>query len=322
MWHPAPAPFERQEGETIMTDCKIKMTDKLLPVEGSVLPDGTGTCPKCDTPGVMLSIVGGFIRKHVVAATAVPENNPQPATLVEPPVKHGKGLSEPQTDLTDTGLRTGDPRAAEQRRVAEIEGAAGIGTVQVPRKVKGTGTTKSGDPRMTTKMVDVPSSEETVREALEYWRKKRITKKTSDASRVKQQEMISLLARRLESIMAVQEVRYNSATRKLDVVATVPVAEQSELSATPDSAAAHRGPTLVPGRDVTPRQRPVDLPWSESTDKLRNGETRKRTTLDEPRGRDRFDRKITDVPAPERKRTAAERRRFRRQQQQQRHNGQ
>jgi hypothetical protein len=43
-------------------------------------------------------------------------------------------------------------------------------------------------------------------------------------------------------------------------------------------------------------------------------EPRRHTTLDQPLGRERFDRKITDVPEPPRKRTASERRRYRREQ--------
>lgn len=275
--------------------CKVKMTDRVRPVPGSVkgVTDtctGTGTCPSCETPGVVLSIVGGFIRAHVVSATETPENNPQPATLVEPPVTYGKGLSEPVTGLTDTGVRIGDPRAAELRRVAEIEGAAGIGVVQVPRKVPGKGKLKSGAPRMTTKMLDVPATEEHVREALDYWRNRRLTERTSDAIRRKQVEMVSSLSRRLEAIMRAQEVRYNTASRTLDVVAMTPVVEQLPLSASIDAAQGHRGPTLVRGRAMNadtvkaPRERKGDKPV--------------RPTFDGPLGRERFDRKITDVPEP------------------------
>lgn len=294
--------------------CKIKMTDKVRPVEGSVVSSasggGTGTCPECETPGVLLSIVGGFVRAHTVSSTELPENNPQPATVVAPSVKHGKGLSEPVTDLVDTGLRIGDPREAAQRRTVEIHGAAGTATVKVPRKVEGSGKTKSGKPRMTTKLVDVPATEENVRESLASWLAK---KPRSEAGRKAQNEQVSALTRLLEAIMSAQVVTYDTATRQL-VAELPPVGAQPALGATVDRAASHRGPTLVPGRDTAPRLRDPELPWDEPTDLRRNGEVRKSTTLDQPRGRDRFDRKITTVPEPKHKRTAAERRRYRREQ--------
>lgn len=299
--------------------CKIKMTDKLSPVEGSVKgAEGkrTGTCPECLTPGVMLSIVGEFIRAHVVTSVESPENNPQAPTLVtKASKKEGTGLSEPMVMLTDTGVRIGDPREAEQRRTAEIEGATGTGTVKVPRKVQGTGTTKSGAPRMTTKMVDVPATEEHVREALDYWRKRNPRKakdgSVSDAARKRQNDNVSALIRRLEALTEAQVTRYDETRHAFDVV-TVPVADQPALSAATDTAQAHRGPTLVRGRDTAPRLRDPELSWDEPTDLRSNGEVRKTSTLDLPLGRERFDRKITDVPEPKRKRTPAERRRYRR----------
>lgn len=281
--------------------CKINMSHKVEPVKGSAAgAEGkrTGTCPECSTPGVMLSIVGGFIRAHEVADRPVPQNNPQPPTLVETPVKYGKGLSEPLTGLTDTGVRTGDPRSAEKRRVAEIEGAAGIGTVMVPRKVPGKGTLKSGATRMVTKMTEVPATEDHVREALDYWRKRKITDRTSDDVRKRQAEEVSSLCRRLEGFRQAREDETPN--------------RRPHLSASVDTAQAHRGPTLVRGRDTTPRLRDPELPWDESTDLRKDGTVRKSTTLDQPLGRERFDRKITDVPEPKRRRTNAERRRYRR----------
>jgi len=297
--------------------CKIKMTDKIKPVSGSVKSanagGGTGTCPECDTPGVMLSIVGGYIRAHVIADREVPENNPEAPTLIAKKEKKvGKGLSEPVTDLTDTGVRIGDPRAGEQRRVVELQGATGNGTVKVPRRVPTGEKTKSGAPRMTTKMVDVPVTEEHVREALEYWHKRPVTARTSDSMRKRKNEMITAHARLLEAVLSAQEVRYNSATRSLDVIGTVPVTDRAELSAQEDRAQAHRGPTLVPGRDTAPRLRDPELPWGQSTDLRRDGSVRKSTTLDQPRGRDRFDRKITDVPEPAPTLSASAKRRNRR----------
>lgn len=268
-----------------MPKCKIKMGDKVLPVEGSIKGTGvdvTGTCPECKTPGVVLSVVGGYIRAHVIADREIPENNPQAPTLIEPPVKYGKGLSESQTELTDTGVRIGDPRGALQRRTVEIHGINGTGTVQVPREHKGE------DGKKRKKLTDVPATEENVREALAYWHKR---KPRSDASRAKQREMISLLT------------RWAEAFRQDPSVMTAQSA---------DSASVHRGPTLVRGRDTTPRLRDPELSWDEPTDLRQNGQVRKSTTFEQPLGRERFDRKITDVPEPKRKRTASERRRYRR----------
>jgi hypothetical protein len=299
--------------------CIVKMTDRIAPVKGSAdRKNETGQCPTCLTPGVLLSIVGGFVRAHTVSAVAIPENNPQPATILPEKRAHKHagtkittGLSEPQTTLTDTGVRTGDPRSAEQRRTDEIEGAAGIGTVKVPRKVEGKGKLKSGAPRMTTKMVEVPATEEHVREALDYWRNRKITERTSDAVRKQQVTMVSSLCRRLESIMSAQAVRYDVAQHAITTVA-IPVVDQPEFDGAVDTAQAHRGPTLVRGRDTTPRQRDPELSWDEPTDLRANGEVRKSSTLDQPLGRERFDPKITDVPEPKRKLTASQRRRYRR----------
>jgi hypothetical protein len=290
---------------------------------------------------VSLSIVGGFVRAHTVSAVALPENNPQAPTVVAKSRKKvGKGLSEPVVDLTDTGVRVGDPRAAELRRTAEINGAAGIGTVKVPRKVPGKGTLKSGKPRMTTKLVEVEATEGHVREALDYWRGRRITERTSDAVRRRQVEMVSLLSRQLEAIMGAQVVKCAEDGSSFEIL-TLPVAAQGELRASVDTAQGHRGPTLVKGRDTVPRVRdaapardageaavmrdpqvtvlePTDLRQitvgPRGARRVVGEEPRRHTTLDQPLGRERFDRKITDVPEPPRKRTASERRRYRREQ--------
>jgi hypothetical protein len=105
---------------------------------------------------------------------------------------------------------------------------------------------------------------------------------------------VSELARRLEAIMAAQELRYNESTRAFDVVH---VADRGQ-HAMADAAQAHRGPTLVKGRDTVPRLRETGLSWDEGTDLRQDGTVRKSTTLDAPLGRERFDRKITFVPEP------------------------
>jgi len=291
--------------------CKINMSDRLLPMAGSVAGEEgreTGTCPECETPGVMLSIVGGFVRAHVIASVPVPENSePRPVVVADERRTHphasskvGTGLSEPQVEVTDTGVRVGAPRAAERVRQVQIEGAAGTGTVQVPRKVDSGKVTKSGKPRMVTKLVDVPASEAHVREALEYWRKRNPRKakdgSVSDVSRKRQNDMVSLLARRLEAIVGAQVPRVDETTGQVARESTgavafvsVPVAEQLALSSQVDAAQGHRGPTLVRGRAMEatrtePRERKDDKPV--------------RPSCDGPLGRERFDRKITDVPEP------------------------
>lgn len=327
--------------------CKVKMGDKVLPVAGSAVGperDRTGTCPECETPSVSLSIVGGFVRAHTVSVTPLPENNPQAPTVVAETRSHphgstkgGKGLSEPVTLLTDSGVRIGNPREAERVRAVEINGAAGIGTVKVLRKVDSGKKLKSGAPRMTSKLVDVPATEAHVREALDYWRTRRITERTSDAVRKRQCEMVSLLARQLEAIMSSQVVRCSEDGSSFDVV-TLPVGVQETLSAAVDSAQGHRGPTLVKGRDTVPRERdavpagdareaallrdphatplePTDLRQitvgPKGARRVVGEEPRRHTTLDQPLGRERFDRKITDVPEPAKRRTPAERNRYR-----------
>lgn len=269
-----------------MAKCRVKMQDKIAPVEGSVKGvEGkrTGTCPVCDTPGVMLSIVGEYVRTHTVAATEIAANNPQPPTLIEAPVKYGKGLREPVTDLTDTGLRTGDPLAAERRRTTELHAVNGTGTVKIPVE----GKTESG--RKATKLTPVPVTEDNVRTALKYWRSR---KPRSVKGQQTQRDTVADLYRMLRAMSDGQEA----------------------YDGTYDAASVARGPALVPGRSMTPRQRDPELPWSEPTDLRRNGQVRMSTTVDMPRGRDRFDRAITDVPEPPRKRTASERRRWRREQ--------
>ena len=145
---------------------------------------------------------------------------------------------------------------------------------QVSCKGVGEGVTKRGKPRMVTRMTDVEATEEHVREALAYWKGR---KPRTDASRLAQNQHVSELVRRLEAM------RQGAGTLDAAMV---------------DACQAHRGPTLVPGRDTAPRLRDPELPFDVATDLRRDGTVRKATTLDQPRGRDRFDRKITDVPEP------------------------
>jgi hypothetical protein len=218
--------------------CKIKMKDKVTPVPGSVTgPEGkeTGTCPKCDTPGVMLSIVGGFVRAHVVSSVELPENNPQPPTLVEPKVKYGKGLTEQSIAQVDHEGQPGDPAEAFQRRTSDVDGAYGRGTVEVPVK---------GD-KGRSKLTPVPATEENVRTALEYWKSR---KPRSDASRKRQSDMVSALVRMLEAFRKGR------------------TAMRAETSPEGFTQHALPGPALVKGPNMAPVQRKWRNPVTDETE--------------------------------------------------------
>lgn len=285
--------------------CPVRVVAKVAPVEGSVIGEGhnrTGTCPVCATPGVMLTITDGHVRGHVVAATAVPENNPQPATLTTDGARRDKttgrvlkvvagGLKEPMVDVADTGVRTGDPRAAETRRRIEVETVTGTGVVQVPRKVASKGKPlKSGAPRMVTKLVDVPATEEHVREALAYWQAKTVRYNpdgtpVSESARQHKIAMIEDMFRRLKAMSPTAPVMVVGGQQR-------------------DADAAYRGPTLVRGRAMdadavtAPRERKGDKPV--------------RGVCEGSLGRERADRRITTVPEPKPVLTRGQKRRARR----------
>lgn len=290
------------------TSCAVTMGSKVVPADGSVAGvEGkqTGTCPVCETPGVQLAVAGGYVRAHIVSAEAIPVNNPQPATLLRDGVRRDKttgrvlkvvagGLKEPQTDVSDTGVRTGDPRAAELRRRVEVESVAGTGTVQVPRKVKSEGKPlKSGAPRMVTKMVDVPATEEHVREALAYWQAKTVRydkdgTPVSESARQHKLAMIEEMFRRLKAMSSEAPVMIVDGQQR-------------------DVAAGYRGPTLVRGRAMdadtvaAPRERKDGKPV--------------RGVCEGALGRERADRRIITVPepvAPKPVLTAGQKRRARR----------
>ena len=305
VWCPVPSPVPVVgyrifvwERCVMAEDCKINMMSKVLPLAGSVTGlEGkeTGTCPECLTPGVMLSVVGGYVRKHVIASVAVPENNPQAPTLAPGKGKKvGKGLSESQTSMTDTGVRVGDPRMAERRRVAEVESVTGTGTVKVPRKVEGKGTLKSGAPRMVTKLVEVEATEAHVREALTYWQGKRIKLNedgtpASPGARRHKLDMIDEMFRRLKAMSAEAPVMIVEGQVK-------------------DTAAAHRGPTLVRGRAME-----ADTLTERAIKAVAEGRGKPvRPSCDGPLGRERADKRIITVPEPPRRRTKSETRRYRR----------
>lgn len=229
-----------------MEFCKVKMGDKVLPVGGSASGEpgkATGTCPMCETPGVVLSIVGGFVRRHKIASEAIPENNPQAGTLVVAPVRYGKFLSEPQVENVDHAGQAGDPSAALKRRTADLEGAHQAGTVKVP--VKG--------PKGRAKLTEVPATETSVRAALGYWKAR---KPRTDASRVRQSAMVSELVRRLEAMRGATDVVH--APVDAPVTTDVPSVRQAKptrlgAEASPEGHTRHMltGPALVRGPNMS-----------------------------------------------------------------------
>lgn len=249
--------------------CTVKMGDKRAPVPGTVEgPEGkrTGTCPECDTPGVMLSIVGGYVRAHTVASAPLPENNPQAATVVDSGVrkdrttgrvlKVGTGLREPATALVDTGVRAGDPHAAEARRVVDLNGAQHTGTVKIPVKSGGKGRAK---------LTEVPATEANVRACLAYWKGRTVR---TDASRKRQSDMVSMLVAWLEAM------RKGRGVLKAKAV---------------DTASVHRGPTLVRGKAMDA---------DKVTGPRERGNKPVRPLFEGPLGRERADRRIIHVPEP------------------------
>lgn len=246
----------------------------------------TGTCRECGAR-VKLS-AKGFVGAHTV------RNAPAPVA---------KTLAERTMDVTDTGVRTGDPEAGSKRRATEISGALGTGTVQVPRPGE----------KGRTKLVDVEATEENMREALAYWHAR---KPRTESARKAQSLNVSELTRRLD---AARKARVLVLDERTDTYAEVslPTVHGAVLGAQhdPEGLIAHSpapGPALVKGRPMEARQRDVNTPWDRVTDVRADGTPRKMTTNDGPLGRERFDRMVTDVPEPAPKRSKAARRRYRR----------
>lgn len=281
-----------------MTVCKIMMGDKVLPVDGSAQGEphkATGTCPECETPGVMLSIVGGFIRKHTVALEAIPANNPQPATLVEPPVKYGKFLSEPQVENVDHAGQAGDPSAALKRRTADLEGALEAGTVMIPVK---------GD-KGRAKLTEMPGTEANVRLALEYWRAKKPRKGQTIVPR--QSEMVSMLVRRLDAMRAACVVVHAPVDAPVTtevVVERKPAQTTMGAAASPEGHTRHMltGPALVQG----PNMAPVQRMWTNPA----TGEREPAAARLDGALTERLDRTVAD-PRPTPRRSASQRSNYR-----------
>lgn len=284
--------------------CKVGFQSKIEPVPGSIVVDAsgvsTGTCPACLTPGVVLALVGGFIRNHTVSDVALPENNPQPATLTEAPVRHGKFFSEPVLDVADSGSRMGDPRAAAQRRTADIQGAHRQGTVMVPVK---------GD-KGRAKLTEVPATEENVRKALDYARTR---KPRSEAGRLRQNEMVSSLVRRLEAMRQSTVVQHAPIDAPVTTaVATVRESKPSAMGAdvSPEGFTSHMlpGPALVQGPNMPAKQRM----WANPV----TGEPEVAAAYLDGALTERLDRTVADE-RPKAHRTASQRANYRKKQRRQ-----
>lgn len=287
-----------------MTICKIKMGDKVLPVPGTAQGEphkAIGTCPECQTPGVVLSVVGGYIRKHTVASEAIPENNPQAGTLTEASVKYGKFLSEPQVDNVDHAGQAGDPSAALKRRTTDIEGAHGAGTVKVP--VKG----DKGRARLTV----VPATEANVRKALDYWRGKR--PRTGRDTVPRQAEMVSTLVRQLEAMRQASVPVHAPVDAPVTmVVDTARQAAPAHLGAavSPEGYTLHTlpGPALVQGPNMSgdPAKRKH---WTNPA----TGEREPAAAYLDGALAERLDKTVAD-PKPTARRSASQRSNYRRSQ--------
>ncbi len=214
-----------------------------------------------------------------------------------PVVKSGKALTEPQTAVVASGSQMGDPRAAEARRMAEIDGAHERGTVKIP--VKG----EKGRAKLT----EVPATEANVRVALEYWKGR---KPRADASRRVQSDMVSSLTRRLDAMRRASVVVHAAVSAPVStVVVTAPAPLETTMGArvSPEGYTRHAlpGPAIVQGPNMDAR-RPV---WRNP-----------KTGQDEPAAArldgsltDRLDREVAD-PRPRARFTASQRRNWRRKQ--------
>ena len=146
------------------------------------------------------------------------------------------------------GARVGDPSAALQRRTVELDGAFEAGTVRVPRPGE------KGRMRLT----EVPATEAHVRQALEYWRRRR---PRSQAGQGKQSRMVSELVRRLEAMRRTAVVVHADVDAPVTagvVTVQAPVKAGMGASVSPDGLTvpsgrgALSGAPLVKGRPMVP----------------------------------------------------------------------
>lgn len=182
--------------------------------------------------------------------------------------KRGTFFSEPVVGVADMGSHIGDPRAAQQRRTAELQGACEWGTVKVPVK---------GD-KGRTKLTEVPATEENVRKTLDYWRTRGFRAPKADASpdafdryanrQTQQSEMVSSLVRRLDAMRKAEVIQHAEVNAPVTTqVATVHAPTQTTMGAaqSPEglvspvtgrtSTGMLTGPALVQGPNMAPVQR-------------------------------------------------------------------
>jgi hypothetical protein len=118
----------------MIMNCVVKVASKVKHAD-------TGRCPECGSTEYAVS-VKGFIGVHPVPAPIQAPELPAPVELTEEEevagikaraalkperdrARKGKGLSESQAPVTDSGLRGGAPRTAERRRQGEIIAISG-----------------------------------------------------------------------------------------------------------------------------------------------------------------------------------------------------
>jgi len=241
-------PVTGRGGEPLLARHKVPHVDGTL-VKGAT--DDTGRCPEC---GTQARVTGkGFMGAHSVLNQGTPAS---PA------------LVESNVDPADMGARVGDPEAAGQRRLIEIDGAFGRGTVEVKALDSETGKSK---------MVAVPATEENLRKALAYWVAKRPRKQEAKDT---QSKMILDLNRQIKAAIKGPDALRASWSPEGKAVSRIAGRTDKPTSQ------ALPGIALVAGKDMTgavPKDRP------EGTKPVGN-------TMSGPIGRERSDRTITDVP--------------------------
>lgn len=194
--------------------------------------------------------------------------------------KVGKFFSEPTVDVADNGSHIGDPRAAMQRRTADVDGAYLRGTVKIP--VKG----DNGRPKLT----EVPATEENVRKALDYWSGR---KPRTDVSRKAQNDNVSALVRRLDAMRKAETVAHAPVGAPVTTaVATVrdPHATTMGAKVSPEGLTRHMlaGPALVQG----PNMAGIRATWRNP----KTGEVEPAAAYLDGSLTERLDRTVADQP--------------------------
>jgi hypothetical protein len=290
----------------------LTVKHKILPVSGTVRetvarefkgstikhPDQAGECPGCRA---YVPLSGkGFITAHMTGGESAP---------VSPE------LSERSVETTDTGAKIGDPETGSRRRATEIDGAFERGTVKVPRPGE----------KGRIKLTEVPATEESVREALDYWRTR---KPRSDAGRKAQSDNVSALVRRLDAMRKAETIVHAPVDAPVSVdVATVKAPAETSMRAavspdgltTPKGRGALTGAPLVKGRQITPFAGEVTVRRvGEAYERPAPAEDERRGwhasagTMAGPLGREKLDRVAATVPERSPELSASQKRRARR----------